>query len=207
MIAEKKYLLYFLILVYASGSIGFVVNPYFFSPFTPFTLLLTSFVFLLHQPLRDYTFLLAFFSMATIGYCFEVLGVKTGLVFGDYAYGNQLGYKVLDVPIIISLNWALMISAGVIVSNRFIHNKYGALALSSLIVTFIDLLIEQVAFKLDFWAFDAGMPGLHNYLGWIIISFIAPFSFYPILVKGNYQIALIILLLQVLFFGTVFVFI
>ena len=52
----KSYLLYFLILVYISGSIGFVVNPTFFSPFTPYTLLLTCFVFLIHSPLTEKKF-------------------------------------------------------------------------------------------------------------------------------------------------------
>jgi bisanhydrobacterioruberin hydratase len=207
MSAIKKYVLYFLLLVYFCGSIGFVVNPDFFSPFTPFTLLLTAVVFLVHQPLQQYSFVAAFISMAAMGYFFEVLGVKTGLVFGDYAYGNNLGYKIFDVPLVISFNWALMISAGVMVCSRMMNNKYAVLASSAVLVTLIDLLIEQVAYKLDFWAFEGGMPGIHNYIGWILVSCIVPFFFYSTLVKGNYNIAIIILLLQVFFFGTVFVFI
>ena len=96
----KSYLLYFLILVYISGSIGFVVNPTFFSPFTPYTLLLSCFVFLIHSPLADKKFLIAFFSIAFLGFIIEVIGVKTGLIFGKYSYGNGLGFKLLDVPII-----------------------------------------------------------------------------------------------------------
>ena len=72
---QKTYFLYFLILVYISGSIGFVVNPPFFSPFTPYTLLLTCFVFLIHSPLADKKFILAFFSIAFLGFIIEVIGV------------------------------------------------------------------------------------------------------------------------------------
>ena len=67
----KAYFLYFLILVYVSGSIGFVVNPIFFSPFTPYTLLFTCFVFLIHQPISDKRYISAFFYIAILGYIIE----------------------------------------------------------------------------------------------------------------------------------------
>ena len=163
----KSYLLYFLILVYVSGSIGFVVHPDFFSPFTPYTLLLTCFVFLIHSPLANKKFIVAFFSIAVLGFIIEVVGVKTGLIFGDYFYGNALGYKLLDVPLIISINWAILISAGIITVSRIFSEKITVLGVTALLVTLIDLLIEQVAPKLDFWEFEGGKPSLHNYLGWI----------------------------------------
>jgi putative membrane protein len=167
----KSYLLYFLILVYFSGSIGFIVNPPFFSPFTPYTLLLTCSVFLIHSPLADKKFLFAFFSIAFLGFIIEVIGVKTGLVFGKYSYGDGLGFKLLDVPLIISINWAMLIFAGIRIVSSIFTNKIKILIVAALLVTVVDLLIEQVAPKLDFWQFDGGLPGLHNYLGWIGVAF------------------------------------
>jgi putative membrane protein len=38
---------------------------------------------------------------------------------------------------------------------------------AALLVTGIDVLIEQVAPKLDFWQFEGGLPDLQNYLSWI----------------------------------------
>jgi putative membrane protein len=153
----KSYFLYFLILVYVSGSIGFVVNPSFFSPFTPYTLLLTCFVFLIHSPLADKKFLVAFFSIAFLGFIIEVIGVKTGLIFGKYSYGNGLGYKLLNVPMVISINWAMLICAGIIVVSSIFANKITVLIVAALLVTLIDLVIEQVAPKLDFWEFEGGL--------------------------------------------------
>lgn len=203
----KSYLLYFLILVYISGSIGFVVNPSFFSPFTPYTLLLTCFVFLIYSPLADKKFIFAFFSIAFLGFIIEVIGVKTGLIFGKYSYGNGLGYKLLDVPLIISINWAMLICAGIRIVSSIFANKITVLVVAALLVTLIDLLIEQVAPKLDFWQFEGGLPSLHNYLGWVGVAFFTSYFFYPTIIKGNRSVSLIILILQIIFFTSLYLFI
>lgn len=203
----KSYLLYFLILVYISGSIGFVVNPTFFSPFTPYTLLLTCFVFLIHSTLVDKKFLVAFFSIAFLGFIIEVIGVKTGLVFGKYSYGEGLGFKLLEVPLIISINWAMLICAGIRIVSGIFANKIAALVVAALLVTLIDLLIEQVAPKLDFWQFEGELPGLHNYLGWIGVAFFTSYFFYPTIIKGNRSVSLILLILQIIFFTSLYLFI
>ncbi|EIA09141.1 carotenoid biosynthesis protein [Flavobacterium frigoris] len=203
----KSYFLYFLILVYISGSIGFVVNPSFFSPFTPYTLLLTCFVFLIHSPLEDKKFIIAFFSIASLGFIIEVVGVKTGLIFGKYSYGDGLGYKFLNVPLVISINWAMLICAGIKVVSRIFTNKITVLIVAALLVTLIDLLIEQVAPKLNFWQFEGGLPDLQNYLSWIGVAFFTSYFFYPTIIKGNRTVSLIILILQIIFFTFLFIFI
>jgi putative membrane protein len=203
----KSYFLYFLILVYISGSIGFVLNPAFFSPFTPYTLLITCFVFLIHSPLADKKFLLAFFSIAFLGFIIEVIGVKTGLIFGKYSYGDGLGYKLLNVPLVISINWAMLICAGIIAVSSISTNKIAVLVVAALLVTGIDLLIEQVVTKLDFWQFEGGLPGLNNYLSWIGFTLLTSYFFYPTIIKGNRNVSLIILILQIIFFTSLFIFI
>lgn len=202
----KKYSLYFLILVYISGSIGFILNPEFFSPFTPYTLLFTCFVFLLHQPKKNNSFFLSFIVIAILGYLIEVIGVKTGLIFGKYKYGDGLGVKLLEVPLIISINWAILICAGIIMVSRFFRNKFLVLAISSILVTSIDLIIEQVAPTLDFWCFNTGIATLHNYIGWLSVAFILPYFLYDKILKGNIKIALIVLILQIIFFTSLFLF-
>ncbi len=203
----KSYFLYFLILVYVSGSIGFVVNPTFFSPFTPYTLLFTCFVFLIHQPISDKKYISAFFSIAVLGYIIELIGIKTGLLFGNYSYGNGLGFKLFDVPLIISINWAMLICAGIVTVSKFFRNKFVVISVTALVVTFIDLIIEQVAQKLDFWQFEGGLPGLHNYLGWIGVVFFTSYIFYPAIIKGNSKVSSIVLILQIIFFTSLLIFI
>jgi putative membrane protein len=202
----KKYLLYFLVLVYFSGAIGFPFYPDFFSPFTPYTLLFTCLVFLFHQPISNKYFIAGFIAIAAIGFTSEAIGIKTGLLFGDYHYGSALGTKFFGVPFVISFNWALLVSCGILVSHYFLSSGILSALLSATIITAIDLLIEQICSALDFWYFSAGIAGLHNYIGWFFISFIASFLFQKYISKGNKKIAIIILALQIFFFGTLYLF-
>jgi len=200
----RKYLLYFLVLMYVSGAIGFTYNPSFFIPFTPFTLLFTCFVFLIYQPLNDLKFVLSFAAIAWIGFCTEVIGVKTGWIFGDYTYGKSLGIKLFDVPVTISLNWALIATASILASQLITKNKLLSSILAASFATTIDLLIEQVAPLLDFWRFNGGAPTIHNYLGWFVISFLVAILFHKPLLQGNRKMSVALLILQVLFFGIIY---
>lgn len=201
----KKYLLYFLILVYISGAIGFLFNPGFFAPFTPLTLAFTCFVFLIHQPLNNLNYTLSFIGLAVVGFVAEVIGVKTGVVFGNYYYGNALGYKVLGVPLVISLNWGLLINIGVLVATHLSKKPLLIATLAAFIITGVDLLIEQVASQMDYWHFSNGIAGIQNYIGWFIISFFTSWLLQKHLVKGDKKIALVFLLLQLFFFGLIYI--
>ena len=202
-IAElKTYSVYFLILVYVSGAIGWPFYPNFFAPFTPYTLLLTAFVFLWHQPYSNKNFVFGFVSVCIIGYLSEFIGIRTGLVFGDYYYGHALGYKLFGVPLTISLNWALLVNAGLLVSHAVIKHSLLTPVISSALITGVDMIIEHSAGKLDFWYFKEGLAGWHNYLGWFIVALLASCFFYPHLKNGDSKMALLVILLQVLFFGS-----
>ncbi len=200
----RKYLLYFLVLVYISGTIGFIVKPDFFSAFTPYTLLLTSFVFLCFQPIYSAAYWIAFLCIALIGFISEVIGVKTGLVFGSYSYGSVLGLKLFDVPLIISINWSLLACCSVLTATYFFKTRLAVSIAAAVLATLTDLLMEQVAPLLDFWYFEGGKAGIHNYMGWLLISFIAAFLFEPQLSGGNKKVGVLILFLQVFFFGLIY---
>jgi putative membrane protein len=101
----------------------------------------------------------------------------------------------------------MLICAGIRIVSGIFANKIVSLVAAALLVTLIDLLIEQVAPKLDFWHFQDGLPGLHNYLGWIGVAFFTSYFFYPTIIKGNRKVSLIILILQIIFFTSLFIFI
>ena len=198
----KNGLLYFLILVYVSGTIGFLARPDFFLPFTPFTLLLTVLVFLIHQNIKFSRLMLGFLVMSLIGFVIEVIGVATGKVFGPYVYGETLGSKLAGVPLTISLNWALLVNAGALIGQKLVNNKTAAALICASIATGIDFLIEQIAPAFDFWYFENHLAGLQNYIAWFLISFLLAFLWLRFIGEGNERIAAWILGLQVLFFGT-----
>ncbi len=200
----KKYSLYFLILIYVSGSIGFILKPSFFAPFTPFTLIFTSFVFIIYHSKSN--FLIAFSLIAIIGYIAETIGVATGKIFGDYYYGNSLGKKLLGVPLVIAINWSLMVSSAAVLAQSITKNKLIIAFAAGVITTGTDLLIEQVAGKLDFWHFKNDIAGVQNYIAWFLITFTSVFFLHKYLQFKTYKTSLIILALQLLFFGSIYLF-
>ena len=201
----RKYLLYFLILVYFSGAIGYSFYPAFFKPFTPYTLVFTCLVFVSFQNIKEYKYILSFFALALIGYISEVIGVKTSLVFGEYHYGDALGFKILEVPFVISLNWALLINIGILTGSLINQKPIILSFISAAIITVLDLLIEQVASEMEYWHFSDEIAQIHNYLGWFVISFIASLVFQKIMLSGNKKIALLFFSLQVFFFGLIYI--
>jgi putative membrane protein len=100
-----------LIIFYTVGVVGLSIEEYrsnflslsFFNLALSFTLLLMGRN--LHS-LRLYVFI--FFAFV-VGVGVELIGVHTGYLFGDYAYGESLGVKFYDVPIIIGINWGMLV--------------------------------------------------------------------------------------------------
>lgn len=199
----KSYLFYFLILVYVSGSFGCFVRPDFFLPFTPWALLLTLLCFLVYQPLNKPGFIFVFSLVAFCGFWLEVAGVKTGWIFGRYAYGQALGIKLFAVPLLISANWALLINCGIVTGSYLSKKPLVSAILSAFMVTLIDVLIEQVACRLDYWCFSEGKAGFHNYLGWFAFSFLSSYALRNFLYTKQLKIAVTILFLQLFYFSAI----
>ncbi len=154
----------------------------------------------MYQPYKDKLFLLAFMSIALLGFIAEVVGVRTGKVFGNYSYGDALGLKLFNVPLVISLNWALLITAASGIIANYFSNRWLFSFIVSVVVTGIDVLIEQVAPKIDFWYFSDGMAGIHNYAGWILVSFAASFTFFKQLKQSDATVGFTVMMLQLFFF-------
>ena len=108
-----------------------------------------------------------------IGFFYEVLGVKIGILFGSYNYSDVFNIKLFSVPIV-------MISAWIIIVNfsfsfiQNIRNKF-FIIYGSLIMVIIDLVIDPIAVHgLEIWIWNEEGPYYsipnHNFLGWFILS-------------------------------------
>lgn len=113
-----------------------------------------------------------FLIIATGGFLLEGIGVNTGLLFGNYEYGQELGYKLLGVPIVLGFNWYCVVAASAHLVTKVLKNKsLTERALwTGLLCTFLDYLIEPVAMHFDFWDWQNGIIPLYNYISWFIIS-------------------------------------
>jgi len=166
---------FLLISSYAAGFLGMgVFQIDIFRQLTPFNLLLSFGILMWNHESRNRAWL-AYVALAwLIGYAVEVAGVATGLLFGRYAYGAVLGWKVLEVPLLIGINWAMTIYVCCDVANRFVghHTKLiYRVFWCALLPVGLDVLIEPVAIKTGMWHWYGQMPPLQNYIGWFVLSF------------------------------------
>lgn len=169
----------FLVIIYTVGLIGMSTERFepLFKLLTPGNLLLTMFVlFYFHSPFTFKHAILAL-SVIIIGFLAEVVGVNTGILFGDYWYGETLGWKIWNTPLIIGVNWlVLSYCAWLIVSEKLKQPVIKILVASVLMVLF-DVAMEPVAIRYDMWTWDGGNVPIHNYIGWFGVSVII-FSLY-----------------------------
>ena len=105
------YLKRFLMVLYAAGLIGMHIpaTQNLFISLVPLNLWFTAFICIFYHPRPSFSTYLVLFFIAIAAWLVEVQGVRTGLIFGSYSYGNTLGLKLADVPITIGLNWIILL--------------------------------------------------------------------------------------------------
>ena len=177
----------------------------FFLSASPYVLSITLFLVIVNN-FVDKRFLIRLFLIFLFGLTVEILGVNYSIFFGEYQYGDNLGTKVFDVPIVIGFNWVLLI----IISGNFAHNIFPNSTISkvfvgSTIMILLDLLIEISSPKLDYWEFAVHPVPFSNYLWWFILSVL-----FHLIYQSNknkeFVLSTNILLIHFLFFGLLAVF-
>lgn len=164
----------FLVLFYAVGVAGMIIPNTFplFVKLTPFALLLSTgaLAFFHGAFIRKEAILFGIIFLA--GFFIEAIGVYTGSIFGHYHYGNSLGLKVFNTPLMIGLNWLLLVylTASVMELTE-IHSAWKVI-IGSLLMLGYDIILEQVAPEIDMWYWQNGNAPLQNYLSWFIIALV-----------------------------------
>jgi bisanhydrobacterioruberin hydratase len=104
----------------------------------------------------------------------ELYGVQTGNLFGTYTYGDNLGWKLFGVPLIIGVNWVALLMFAQQLTTHYIgvnSRFFSAVSVGVLMTTF-DLLLEVLAPQFDFWSFThMNYAPMVNFIGWFGVSF------------------------------------
>jgi len=191
-----------LVVFHAVGFYGLVFssNPGWFLTLTPVNLLLTDVLLYAFHKTWNLSFFLFVLVALLLGFISEVIGVHTGLLFGSYTYGQALGPKLWGIPLVISLNWLLLVYVtGVLVQRLPLHWVLKALTAAAL-MTFLDMFIEPIAAVLDFWTWEEHHIPAANYWGWLGVGFLLQLYFEKAdFYKGN-PLAPVVYSLQLLFF-------
>ena len=146
-----------------------------------------------------------FFAFAGIIYVLafiaEWIGVNTKDIFGSYRYSMVLGSKIDSVPLIIGVNWFLLIySTGILMKRSRVRSAVLRVILGALLLVLLDAFIEQVAVKYDYWRWEHDIIPFENFVSWFFVSavFLSIFELFKF--KRQTIVAPVFLLVQFLFF-------
>lgn len=158
-----------------------------FASLSMYNLLLSLVLLYVAQISSKLNFVKLFIPVFAVGYAVEVLGVHTGFPFGNYHYGSSLGIKLFEVPLIIGVNWFMLVMGAGFLTQLFLKNRGVQILVSALIMVLVDFPIEQMASKLDYWHWEGDVIPVQNFAGWFVISVFMQWLF-QLYMKGQKNI-------------------
>jgi bisanhydrobacterioruberin hydratase len=172
-----------------------------FLQLVPYHLLLMMVVIIFSHQIFDGRLFLFVLSTLVLGYGVEWIGVNKHLLFGNYQYGHTLGFQLDHVPLIIGVNWFLLIySAGVLMQRSRIKVMFLRVVTGALILVLLDMLIEPVAMRLDYWQWAGGAIPPSNYYCWFFVSAFMLVLFEKFCFKKQGVVGPVLLITQFAFF-------
>lgn len=130
----------------------------------------------------------------------EYFGVKSGEIFGSYHYGEAMKFQIGHVPIVIALNWSILILASYSIANRYFKRSFEKILAAPAIVTLFDYILEPVAMQLDYWQWDNATIPRQNYIAWFLIAWLFSLILHLFKIKVESPYLRFLLFAQTLFF-------
>lgn len=208
------------LLFHVSGCIGIFskYSQWFIDNTVLNLLLMFGLIIWTHEP-KHYKFIFFLLLCFVVGMATEMIGVSTGILFGQYEYGTVMGPKIFEVPLLIGINWFVIVYTSAMTVTKihdWIEARYAtagsmltpqvkniSLILDgALLATFFDFVMEPVAVKLGFWYWRGnGSIPFFNYVCWFVISTLLLYVFTRLTFNKQNQFAVHLLIIQLLFFG------
>jgi len=151
-----------------------------------FTVIFAAFAILHAMDVLGWPRALAFLLLCMgISWGFEAVGVATGLVYGNYHYGNTFGAKIEGVPFIIPIAWFMMVYASWVVAHILMEgvstprSALGAVTralVAALVMTAWDAVMDPGMALSGAWTWEKGgsyfgVP-FQNFAGWIATTLV-----------------------------------
>lgn len=196
-----------LIIFYGVGVAGMLSSStLYFASLSPWILLLSLLLLFWCQDHGRKQFLILLALAWIIGYAAEVIGVHTGLLFGEYRYGNSLGLQLREVPLIIGVNWFLLTMGAGYLSNYMVRSRVLRIISGALLMVLTDLFIEEVAPALEYWFWQGEIVPLQNYLAWFAIGLVLQSLFQAFMKSKTNGLALPYYMVVTVFFIILYLF-
>jgi putative membrane protein len=142
------------LIIYIVGIAGMTipVTGEFFVSLIPGVLILSLILSLsFHRQPWDLKTIGVFSAIVLFSWIIEAAGVSTGMIFGNYTYGPGLGLRFLETPLMIGLNWLLLVYGSSCIAESLPLNQVGKILSASLLMVVYDLVLELAAPALGMW--------------------------------------------------------
>jgi putative membrane protein len=199
-IGYKSAVIALLAILHTVGAIGYLMQSALIIALTPLNLLITCLLLLgaLKTTKKQFAVLLAIYLL---GFAVESCGVNFGQPFGDYSYSKILGFKLFGTPLLIGVNWLILVLCVLdFVSPLKRLGRAALVFLASIIMVTLDYFIEIVAIKYNWWQWDGIEVPLQNYFGWFLVSLVMFQIAYRFSLDYPKNLGRYVLLIQFLFF-------
>jgi putative membrane protein len=108
----------------------------------------------------------------------EAVGTRTGIPFGRYTYADSLGWKLVGVPVVIPLAWAMLAYPSLLVGQRLAGSTWTAAAVGGWALASWDLFLDPQMVDAGHWRWTSvrhalsGAPDVpvSNYVGWLVVA-------------------------------------
>jgi putative membrane protein len=200
--SKENILLLILLIFYTVGTVGILLPEYreFMLRFSAMNLFVSMIILILSRKNHVLPFWRMLAICFVVGIIVELIGTRTGLLFGNYAYGANLGPKVFGVPWIIGVNWGILVVCSASWVNRLQAHLIIKALLAALIMTALDLIIEPVAIDSDFWTWKSAKIPIYNYICWFAIAFPLQWLNFKLKAVESNKVANGLLVIMTLFF-------
>ncbi|MEM7368967.1 MAG: carotenoid biosynthesis protein [Bacteroidota bacterium] len=156
---------------------------------------------------REWTVNFGIFAFAVfwIGYLVEFVGVKTGVIFGNFRFGEALGPKIGGVPPLIGFNWLILTYISGIIVQKWSSNLWVRATLGAILMVVIDLIMEPMAMSFDLWVWQNGIIPVQNFFAWFVIAWGMNYGFHVLHQEKSNPLAMPLFLIYVTYYLTFFV--
>lgn len=118
-------------------------------------------------------------AVGVLGFTAEIIGVHTGVPFGDYRYTGGLGPTVAGVPVVVGLAWMMMAQPAACVAERMSPGRIRILVAAVALASW-DVFLDPQMVDARHWRWQhphPHLPGigdvpLSNFGGWLLVSLV-----------------------------------
>lgn len=185
-----------------SGIIGISLGyEEWFITKTPLNLSIALVLLIWNYPLNTPRKLITAVVFFIAGMAAEWVGVHYDFLFGAYYYGNNLGIKLDGVPLIIGVNWAVLVLITGTIAHHVTQNLTLKIVAGASLMVFLDFFLEVSAPQFDFWHWGIGHAPLQNFVTWFLLAALLQWILHKRKIIGNLTFSIHLYLAQLIFFA------